>query len=134
MIDPVEWCRQLYADETGRTTSNVPAACCLSTIGTDGYPNARFVALKDVRADGFIVTGPLKSRKGMELDANPRAALTFWWPHTEKQVRVQGDVRPISEDEANKFFYDRSRESQLLALVSRQGEMLDDPDRLSAFR
>lgn len=131
MTDPLEWFRQWYAEESARTSSKVPGACCLSTIGTEGYPNARFLALKDVTPKGFIITGPLSSRKGIELSAHPRAALTFWWPHTERQVRIQGDAEPISAGEADNYFHERSRESQLLVLASRQGEELDGDEQLA---
>lgn len=113
---------QIWFDrECEVTEALIPSACCLSTIGTDGYPNARFVALKEVKNDQFIITGPLNSRKGQELKYKPRAALTFWWPSTEKQVRVQGDAHIIAPSEADRYFSERSRESRIISTISDQG-------------
>ncbi|WP_298520460.1 pyridoxal 5'-phosphate synthase [uncultured Kordia sp.] len=102
-----------------------PMACCLSTIGVDGYPNARFVSLKEVTPEGFIITGTLSSQKGRELKQNPTAALTFWWTATERQVRIQGDVFEISKSQAIQYFKERNRDSQLVSTVFDQGKKIE---------
>lgn len=112
---------EAVSDAVGR---ELAAHCCLSTIGLDGYPNARFVALKEIKADSFIITGSLASRKGIEIEANPGVALTFWWSSIGVQVRIQGDAEPISAELANGYFQKRSRLSQLSAIASNQGEYL----------
>jgi len=112
------------------TTDKIPTACCLSTIGLDGFPNARFVSLKEVVADQFIVTGPVSSRKGLEMEANNRVALTFWWTETERQVRIQGLASRIDAQRADQYFYERSRESQIVSIVSQQGQELADVQAL----
>lgn len=124
--EPVELFQQWYSQERELTTAKIPSACCLSTIGVDGFPNARFLALKDISAKAFVVTGRLSSRKGVEIDHSQKVALTFWWPVTERQVRLQGFASRIPDHIADDLFADRSRESQIVSIVSRQGEELTD--------
>lgn len=123
-MSPIQLFNDWYQQELECSTLKLPAACCLSTIGLDGYPNARFVSLKDVKQDGFVVTGSLASRKGLELQYINKAALTFWWTETERQVRIQGDVRFISNAEAERYFQERNRDAQIVSYVSEQGEEL----------
>jgi pyridoxamine 5'-phosphate oxidase len=125
MSDPIERFRRWFA-EVLDGGGPLAGACCLSTVGLDGYPNARFVALKGVDEAGFIVTGPLRSRKGGELARLPRAALTFWWPERGRQVRIQGDASALDAALADDHFAARPRDAQLLAWASRQGEPLGD--------
>jgi len=127
---PTELFLEWYRVEVGVSPVRLPGACCLSTIGLDGFPNARFVALKAVREGAFVVTGPTSSRKGVEIDRAQTVALTFWWPTTERQVRVQGVALPISREEAERYFAERVRESQIVSSVSAQGKVLDDFARL----
>ena len=122
--EPIELFQQWYSKEEELTTVRITSACCLSTLGTDGFPNARFLALKGVSSGAFVVTGNLSSRKGVELNDCSKVALTFWWPITERQVRIQGLAHRISDEVADNFFADRSRESQIVSIVSRQGEEL----------
>ncbi|HYF03515.1 MAG TPA: pyridoxal 5'-phosphate synthase [Patescibacteria group bacterium] len=128
MVHPIEAFREWYSEQLTRSASLIPTACCLSTIGLDGYPNARFVSLKEVRADAFIITGPVDSRKGRELQQIPHAALTFWWPETERHVRIQGMAERISDADADRYFADRERDTQIISLVSRQGYLVEDED------
>lgn len=129
-MDPFKIFTDWYATELKHTTAKLPDACCLSSIGLDGYPNARFVAFKELKNDAFIVCGPLNSRKGRELEVIPKAALTFWWTATEKQVRLQGDVSVIPGTEADKYFAERSRESRIISAISKQGQPIDNIDTL----
>jgi pyridoxamine 5'-phosphate oxidase len=124
IMDPFTTFERWYRDESDLTNVIVPSACCLSTMGTDGFPNARFVALKEVKNERFIITGPMDSRKGEEIRKTPRAALTFWWPVTGIQVRIQGRVRLIDSAEADRYFSERSREAQIVSWVSQQGRPL----------
>lgn len=122
--EPIELFQQWYSNEVELTTVRITSACCLSTIGTDGFPNARFLALKEFSSGAFVVTGNLSSRKGVELLDCPKVALTFWWPFTERQVRIQGVAHRIPDEMADNHFANRSRESQIVSIVSRQGEEL----------
>src|SRR5690606_32591326 len=108
-----------------------PTACCFSTNGTDEYPNARFVSLKGIVEDCFIITGTLSSKKGIETNLSNKVALTFWWTQTERQVRIQGKVKVIDNKLADKYFSQRSRDSQITSIVSNQGQILDDIKELN---
>ena len=108
----------------------LPYACCLSTEGLDGFPNARFVSLKEIRNEEFVITGTLTSRKGEEINYNNKVALTFWWPETQQQVRIQGEARLISGLVLDSYFNERNRESQIVSVVSDQGKELHDLNEL----
>ncbi|MCT4124051.1 pyridoxine/pyridoxamine 5'-phosphate oxidase [Elizabethkingia anophelis] len=108
----------------------LPYACCLSTEGLDGFPNARFVSLKEIKNEEFVITGTLTSRKGEEISYNNKVALTFWWPETQQQVRIQGEVRLISGSVLDSYFSERNRESQIVSVVSDQGKELHDLNEL----
>ncbi|WP_407478836.1 pyridoxine/pyridoxamine 5'-phosphate oxidase [Elizabethkingia anophelis] len=108
----------------------LPYACCLSTEGLDGFPNARFVSLKEIKNEEFVITGTLTSRKGEEISYNNKVALTFWWPETQQQVRIQGEVRLISGSVLDRYFSERNRESQIVSVVSDQGKELHDLNEL----
>lgn len=120
-----------FKEELNMTKVRIPTACCLSTIGLDGFPNARFVSLKDVVENNFIVTGPLTSRKGIEINSTNKVALTFWWIETERQVRIQGNATKISEQLADKYFTERNRDSQIVSIVSEQGQEIDSIEILT---
>jgi pyridoxamine 5'-phosphate oxidase len=101
-----------------------PNAMTLATVGADGTPSARIVLLKEVDARGFVFFTDYRSRKGAELTANPRAALVFFWPEIERQVRISGDVAPTTREESEAYYHSRPRGSQLGAWASRQSELL----------
>lgn len=128
---PIDIFKQWYEQELNLTKVKIPTACCLSTIGIDGFPNARFVSLKDVIENNFVVTGPLTSRKGVEINATNKVALTFWWTETERQVRIQGNASNIAEQLADKYFTDRNRDSQIVSIVSEQGQEMDSIEKLT---
>ena len=75
MIDPLQIFNKWYTDELKSTNVRIPTACCLSTIGMDGYPNARFVSMKEIIDGAFIITGPLASRKGLEIEQKKSSAI-----------------------------------------------------------
>ena len=128
--NPIELFQNLFNEELAQSNLKVPSACCFSTIGADGYPNSRFVALKEVNNNGFVVTGPISTRKGDEARENSKVSITLWWSVTETQVRIQGDASLITPEQADHFFAERPRDSQITSHASNQGETIEDPDVL----
>jgi pyridoxamine 5'-phosphate oxidase len=129
---PVEDPMALFAalfERAGRECAE-PDAMVLSTVDPEGRPSARYVLLKGVDERGFVFYTNLGSRKARALAAHPHAALTFYWPPLEKQVRVEGDVERVSDAEADAYFVTRPRESQIGAWASKQSASLASPASL----
>jgi pyridoxamine 5'-phosphate oxidase len=103
-----------------------PTAMTLATVGTDGRPSARVVLLKGVDERGFVFYTNGRSRKGRELAARSAAALLFFWPELERQVRIEGEVEPVDGAEADAYFASRPRASRLGAWASPQSEPIPD--------
>lgn len=101
---------------------NEPNAMTLATATTNGIPSSRIVLLKDFHQDGFIFYTNYLSRKGKELAKNPRAALLFFWPELERQVRIEGTVEKVSRETSERYFNSRPKASQIGALVSPQSQ------------
>jgi pyridoxamine 5'-phosphate oxidase len=101
-----------------------PNAMTLATATASGIPSARVVLLKDVSEEGFVFYTNYKSRKAQELLENPRAALVFFWPELERQVRVEGVVHPTSRQQTEQYFKSRPRGSRLGAIASRQSAVI----------
>ena len=97
-----------------------PNAMTLATASADGSPSARIVLLRSADERGFAFFTDYRSRKGRELEANPRAALVFYWGELERQVRVSGTVSRVSRDENEAYFLSRPRGSRLGAWTSHQ--------------
>jgi len=109
-----------------------PHAVTLSTVDADGAPDARVVILKAVDAAGFAVATSADSPKGVQLDKDPRAALTFFWPGRGRQVRVRGPVSRCDPEVSAADFRDRPPASRAEAFIGRQSEVLDDLAELLA--
>jgi pyridoxamine 5'-phosphate oxidase len=103
-----------------------PNAMTLATVTPDGKPDARIVLLKGLDARGFIFYTNFLSRKGKELEVNPQATLVFLWAELERQVRVEGVVERVSNEEADVYFHSRPLGSQLGAWASNQSEIISD--------
>jgi pyridoxamine 5'-phosphate oxidase len=107
-------------------------AMTLATVDKDGRPSARLVLLKGVDERGFIFFTNYQSRKGHELAGNPRAALVFYWPDSERQVCIAGEVSQLPAAESDAYFNSRPRGSRLAAWASRQSEVVPDRAALEA--
>ena len=103
-----------------------PTAMTLATATPDGRPSARMVLLRGFDERGFCFYTNHESRKGVELAANPRAALVFWWGELERQVRIEGPVAPTSRAESEAYFHSRPPGSQLSAAASPQSRVIQD--------
>jgi pyridoxamine 5'-phosphate oxidase len=106
-----------------------PNAMALATADAAGLPDVRMVLMKDFDAQGFVFYSNAGSAKGVQLDANPRAALCFHWKSLRRQVRVRGPVSLVSGEEADAYFKTRDRGARLGAWASEQSRPL--PDRLA---
>ncbi len=105
-------------------------AMTLATATADGKPSARLVLLKQADKHGFVFYTNYQSMKARELDANPQAALVFYWPQLERQVRVEGKVERVTAPESEAYFKTRPRESQIGALASPQSEVIASREAL----
>ena len=103
---------------------NDPEAMALATSTPDGHPSVRIVLLKGYGPQGFDFYTNLDSRKGAELDADPRAALLFYWKSLRRQVRVEGPVELLPAEESDMYFASRGRDSQIGAWASDQSRPL----------
>ena len=109
-----------------------PNAMVLSTVGPEGRPSSRVVLLKGFDPEGFVFYGNLESRKFRELRAQPWAALNFHWKPLGRQVRIEGKVTQVADQEADAYFATRPRGSQIGAWASRQSEPLPSRATLEA--
>ena len=103
---------------------NDPNAVTLATVGPGGRPAARTVLLKQWDGRGFVFYGNLDSRKGREMAANSNVALLFHWKSLARQIRIEGQVAQVSDDEADAYFATRPRMSQIGAWASDQSRPL----------
>jgi len=104
----------------------------LATSTPDGRPSARAVLLRGLDERGLVVYTNTRSRKGSELGVNPRGALVFVWPPLERQVRVEGPVVRVSDDEADAYFATRPRGHRLGAWASDQSQPVGSREELEA--
>jgi len=129
--DPLVQFRRWY-DAAIAALGDDANAMALATVGGDGAPSARMVLLKECDADGFRFFTNYGSRKGRELDGNPRAALLFHWAPLARQVRIEGDVRRLDAAASDAYFDSRPLASRLSAIASPQSEVIADRDVLEA--
>ena len=121
--DPIAQFNTWFA-EAQRAEVAEPNAMVLGTSTADGFPSTRVVLLKGVTENGFVFYTDYRSRKGRELDANPRAALCFFWQALERQVRITGDVQRVSREESRAYFDSRPVGSRVAATASVQSSTL----------
>jgi pyridoxamine 5'-phosphate oxidase len=115
-----------WFDEAVAAAVLEPNAMTLATVDASGQPSARIVLLKSVDARGFVFHTNYDSRKGRDLAANARAALLFFWPELERQVRIEGPAERVSARESDDYFAQRPRGSQLGAWASPQSAPITD--------
>ena len=113
-----------WLNEAVRAEVNEPTAMNVATVGEDGRPSSRMVLLKEVNAQCFVFFSNYLSRKGRALSAHPFAALTFFWPELERQVRVEGRVVLLDEAASDEYFKSRPYTSRIGAWASEQSSVI----------
>lgn len=127
--DPLKQFRSWFEDAQSVVPVE-PTACSLATASADGQPSVRTVLLKGYDAHGFVLYTNYDSRKGRQLLENPQAALSFWWPQQYRQVRIEGSVEKVSEQESDLYFESRPFGSQIGALASPQSAEISNRAQL----
>lgn len=127
--DPFRQFEEWFA-EAVRAQLPEPNAMTLATVGAGGQPSARIVLLKGFDREGFVFYTNYRSRKGEEMQKNPRVALVFLWLELQRQVRIEGSVERIDPEESTRYFQSRPRGSQIGAWASPQSAVIDRRDIL----
>jgi pyridoxamine 5'-phosphate oxidase len=121
--DPItEFAR--WFEEAVKAEVQEPNAMTLATASPDGAPSARIVLLKGFDERGFVFFTDYRSQKGTELEQNPRAALVFYWPELERQIRITGATLLVGREESEAYFRTRPRGSRISAWVSHQSQVI----------
>jgi pyridoxamine 5'-phosphate oxidase len=117
---------QKWWDEAMNSEIDEVNAMTLATSSSDGMPSARIMLLKGFDQNGFVFFTNYKSYKAMHLEENPKACLVFFWKELERQVRITGLVKRISEQENDEYFYSRPVGSQIGAWASNQSQVIEN--------
>jgi pyridoxamine 5'-phosphate oxidase len=120
-----QWLEEAIASEVEE-----PTAFVLSTVNSQGKPSARVVLLKEISEQGFTFFTNYNSRKGQELDQNPFACFTFFWPALERQVRVEGVIKQVPAEVSDIYFHSRPKGSQIGAWASPQSQVIQSRSEL----
>lgn len=111
-----------WFEEAKAVAQPMPEAMMLATASKDGEVSVRSVLMKEFDHRGFVFYTNYNSRKAVQMHENPRAALAFWWPPQERQVRIEGAVVRVTEEESDAYFATRPRGSQIGAWASDQSK------------
>jgi len=125
MVQFDKWWQEVVASEIYEAN-----AMTLATAGSDGFPSARTVLLKEYSVDGFKFFTNYNSFKGIQLAENPKACLLFFWKELERQVRITGLVSKVPDQESDEYFYSRPHQSQVGAVASPQSQIIKSRDWL----
>lgn len=115
-----------WFSEALEVVTDEPNAMTLATVSPEGKPSARVVLLKGFDNEGFIFYTNYASKKGNDILQNPNVALCFWWYALERQVRIEGSIEKVSEEESIAYFQSRPRGSQIGAVASPQSQVVTD--------
>ncbi|KAL1541538.1 Pyridoxine/pyridoxamine 5'-phosphate oxidase 1, chloroplastic [Salvia divinorum] len=115
---------QKWFDDAMAAALKEPNAMAICTAGRDGKPSSRMVLLKGFDKDGFVWYTNYESQKTHQISENPQAALLFYWGGLNRQVRIEGPVRKVSDEESEQYFHSRPRGSQIGAIVSKQSTVI----------
>jgi pyridoxamine 5'-phosphate oxidase len=121
---------KIWFEEALKAEVNEPNAMVLSTVSIDLQPHSRVVLVKNITEAGFTFFTNYESKKGQQIDENPKACLLFFWPELERQVRIEGKIYKTNKEESEKYFHSRPLESQLGAHISPQSKVIPDREFL----
>jgi pyridoxamine 5'-phosphate oxidase len=137
LADPIDQLQRWIDDAYARPEILEPNAMCVATVGGDGRPSARIVLLRGLDRRGLIFYTSYFSRKARQLEANPRVAATLFWAALHRQVRTEGRVNRLADEESDEYFASRPRGHQLAAWASEQSEPIENrtilEERMSHF-
>ena len=127
--NPIELFKSWF-DEAKKTEINDPNAVALATSNKDSIPAVRMVLLKSYSNDGFVFYTNLKSNKSKDIEVNPNVAMCFHWKSLLRQIRIVGDINPVSNQEADEYYSSRGYGSRIGAWASIQSETLKSRKQL----
>ncbi len=123
---------KIWFEEAVNSKVNEPNAMHLATIGENNRPTGRIVLLKGFDPQGFSFFTNYKSKKADQIINNNYGCITFFWPELERQVRIEGKIEKLSEDESTKYFKERPRKSQIGAWASPQSKIIENRESLES--
>lgn len=127
--DPLALFAAWFSDAREAEPDN-PNAMSLATVDGAGLPDVRIVLLKDFDARGFVFYSNRESAKGVQLAADPKAALCFHWKSLNRQVRLRGTISEVSAEEADAYFASRARDARIGAWASAQSREVESREAL----
>jgi pyridoxamine 5'-phosphate oxidase len=114
----------IWFDQARHAELPEPNAMTVASVDENGKPSARVVLIKEVDHKGFVFFTNYESRKGKALTHNPQAALLFFWPELERQIRIEGNVEKLSDEESDEYFHSRPLDSRIGAWASPQSQVI----------
>lgn len=111
-----------WMDEAMRAHIMDPTAMSVATVDSQGQPHSRIVLLKEIDETGYVFYSHYDSHKGVEISHNPLAALLFFWPQMDRQIRIEGRLEKVSRQQSEDYFHSRPRDSQIAAASSNQSQ------------
>jgi pyridoxamine 5'-phosphate oxidase len=128
-LNPIDQFK-IWFDQAQHAELPEPNAMTIASVDANGKPSARTVLIKEVTSAGFVFFTNYESRKGQALISNPHAALLFFWPELERQIRVEGSVEKLSDQESDDYFHSRPLDSRIGAWASPQSQVISGRTQL----